>query len=302
MTPDPKNYDLPDDYIYVELEWGSLFYKHLGKKNRKDAKAKCLKDNDRAHLPIPRFFEENEFFRTQFGNDTLWLGVSDSEEAGIYRTDFDFTLYQVSKIHDTEIIGSRFEWSNTTFKHESSLKGVKMSKSGQWQLEDEQNLLNAICVYDIIPDECSECLNENFCRFKNSTWTEVECICPVMTEGDKCEQDLCRHCSDEVECLQNTETGDHVYIRNGEMYPQCPRICFELHTDPSIPDSIGDEITLSKNGDKVGSALGTNQQSNTICIDGTSYEDVFEFRNGGKDSVSRQLLFQDKRYLMIQNL
>ena len=291
MIPDPKKYHLPDDYIYVELEWGSIFYKHLGKKNRRDAKTTCLKHNDKAHLPIPRFSEENEFFRTQFGDETLWLGVSDSEQTGIFRTDFDLTLHQVFKTNENEITGSKFEWTNTNLKHDSSSKGVKMSKSGQWQMEDEHNLLNAICVYDIIPDECSECLNENFCRFKNSTRTEVECICPAMTEGDKCEIDLCRHCSEEVQCLLNTETGDQIYIQNGEMYPQCPRMCFEFHTDQSIPDSIGDEITLSKNGHKVGSALGTYQQSNTICIDDTSYEDVFEFRNAGKDNVSRQLSF-----------
>ena len=287
MIPDPKNYDLPDDYIYVELEWGSLFYKHLGKKNRKDAKEICLKHNKKAHLPIPRFSEENEFFRTHFGDEMLWLGVSDAEQTGIYRTDFDFKLHQVFKTNGTEITGSKFEWTNTNFKHDSSLNGVKMSKSGQWQMEDEHNLLNAICVYDIIPDECSECLYENFCRFKNSTRTEIECICPVMTEGDKCEQNLCRHCSDEVQCLLDTETGDHLYIKNGEMNSQCPRMCLEFQTDPSI----GDEIKLFKNSDKVGSTLEYQIQSNTICIDDTSDGDVFEFRNVGKDHVSRQLSF-----------
>ena len=67
-----------------------------------------------------------------------------------------------------------------------------------------------------------------------------------------------------------------------------PRMCFELHTDPSIPDSIGDEIKLLKNDDAVGLALGSHQQSNTICIDDTTDGDVFEFRNGGKDNVSLQ--------------
>ena len=291
MTPDPRNYDLPDDYIYVELEWGSLFYKHLGKKNRTDAKSTCLRHNDKTHLPIPRFSEENEFFRTHFGDEPLWLGMSDSEEAGIYRTDFDFTLHQLFNINGTETTGSKFEWTKTYFKHDSSLKGVKMSKSGQWQMEDENNLLNAICVYDIIPDECSECLNDSFCRFINSTKAEVECICPVLTEGDNCEIDLCHNCSDGIQCFLNTETGDHLYIQNDEIYSQCPRMCFELQTDPSIPDSIGDEIKLRKNGDEVGLALGSYQQSNTLCIDETSDGDVFEFRNGGKDNVSRQLLF-----------
>ena len=240
IIPDPKKYDLPDDYIYVELEWGSLFYKHLGKKNRMDAKAICLKHNEKAHLPIPRFSEENEFFRTHFGDETLWLGVSVAQQTGLYQTDFDFTLHQVFKIKDTEITGSKFEWTNTAFKYDSSLKGVKMSKSGQWQIEDEQSQLDAICVYDIIPDKCSKCLNENFCRLKNSTRTEVECICPVMTEGDKCEIDLCQYCVEEGQCLLNTETGDHVYIQNGEIVQS---ICdkhevFALGKASDLPSTI----------------------------------------------------------------
>jgi len=66
-----------------------------------------------------------------------------------------------------------------------------------------------------------------------------------------------------------------------------PKMCFELNTDPSIPDSLGDKIKLFKNGDEVGLALGSHQQSNTICIDDTSDGDVFEFRNGGNDNVSK---------------
>ena len=70
-----------------------------------------------------------------------------------------------------------------------------------------------------------------------------------------------------------------------------PKTCFELHTDPSITDSLGDEIKLFKNGDEMGAALGSDQRSNTICIDDTSVEDIFEFRNSGKDNVSRQFSF-----------
>ena len=70
-----------------------------------------------------------------------------------------------------------------------------------------------------------------------------------------------------------------------------PKTCFEFHTDPSKTNSLGDAIKLFKNGEEVGLALGSYQQSNTICIDDTSDGDAFEFRNGGKDNVSRQLCF-----------
>ena len=68
-----------------------------------------------------------------------------------------------------------------------------------------------------------------------------------------------------------------------------PKMCFELQTDPSIKDSLGDKIKLFQNGDEVGLALDSYQQSNNICIDDTSDGDKFEFKNDGKNNVSNQL-------------
>ena len=69
-----------------------------------------------------------------------------------------------------------------------------------------------------------------------------------------------------------------------------PRTCFKLNTDPSVSDSLGDEIKLFKNGKEAGIALGVNELSNEICLQDTLNGDVFEFRNGGKDNVSRLFL------------
>ena len=65
-----------------------------------------------------------------------------------------------------------------------------------------------------------------------------------------------------------------------------PKTCFKINTDPGVPNSLGDEIKLFKNGGEIGVALGSNQISNEICIDETSVADVFEFKNGGSDNVS----------------
>ena len=65
-----------------------------------------------------------------------------------------------------------------------------------------------------------------------------------------------------------------------------PKTCFKINTDPAMPNSLGDEIKLFKNGGEIGVALGSNQISNEICIDETSVADVFEFKNGGSDNVS----------------
>jgi len=83
-----------------------------------------------------------------------------------------------------------------------------------------------------------------------------------------------------------TDWMEHIFNQHSP-----PKMCFELHTDPLISDSIGDEIQLLKNGDEVGIALGSYQQSNTICLDDTLDGDVFEFPNGGKDNVSLSFIW-----------
>ena len=67
FVPDPRHFDLPEDFIYIENEWGSLFYKHLGKMARNDARKNCSSFGSSVHLPIPRFIEEYEFYRAHFG-------------------------------------------------------------------------------------------------------------------------------------------------------------------------------------------------------------------------------------------
>ena len=104
----------------------------------------------------------------------------------------------------------------------------------------------------------------------------IDSRCCENSDFVKCEYKKCINHQDEIKKDQDDAEK---------------KTCFELHTDSSILDSIGDEITLFVNGDKVGYALGSHQQSNTICIDDTSDGDVFEFRNSGKDNVSQQLPF-----------
>ena len=67
FVPDPSDFDLPQGFIYIENEWGSLFYKHLGKMTRNDAKTTCSSFGSSIHLPKPRFLEEFNFYRIHFG-------------------------------------------------------------------------------------------------------------------------------------------------------------------------------------------------------------------------------------------
>ena len=111
----------------------------------------------------------------------------------------------------------------------------------------------------------------------------------INSDGDLTQCGLAGKPAIHLSVNELTDWIQHIINQNSP-----PKTCFEFHTDPSITDSLGDEIQLFINGDEVGLALGSYQQSNTICIDDTSEGDVFEFRNGGKDNVS--LLFEDKRY------
>ena len=69
FVPDPSEFELPQGFIYIENEWGSLFYKHLGKMTRNDAKTTCSSIGSSVHLPMPRFLEEFKFYRYYFGFD-----------------------------------------------------------------------------------------------------------------------------------------------------------------------------------------------------------------------------------------
>ena len=77
FVPDPSNFDLPQGFIYIENEWGSLFYKHLGKMTKNDAKTNCSSFGSTVHLPIPRFLEEFGFYISHFGYDSS--SYNDSE-------------------------------------------------------------------------------------------------------------------------------------------------------------------------------------------------------------------------------
>ena len=69
FVPDVKNFDLPEDFIFIENKWGSLFYKHLGKMTKNDANTNCSGFGSSVHLPKPRFLEEFKFYSYHFGFD-----------------------------------------------------------------------------------------------------------------------------------------------------------------------------------------------------------------------------------------
>ena len=229
VVPDPRQYNLTDDYIYVELEWGSLFYKHIGNWTKSDAKFLCSREG--THLPTPRFREENEFYITHFGDDGLWLDVTfDAKKGlksanghwyikylrtftdGVYQPDFSRDLMtgdeKIAEIKYDEWIDLRTEkypgyFNDWTF-NEWTEKDVFVTYNGEWEWAEENESFNAVCVYNIIPDEkCSKCQNGSACKFDKRDENEIECVCRKMTNGEFCEEDSCSHCKNGGYCDEN---------------------------------------------------------------------------------------------------
>ena len=178
VPPDPIHYGLPEDFIYVENDWGSFFYKHFGKRTRLEAKSLCseyqdyydIPENSR-HLPIPRFQEENEFYRNLFASKGLWLDISYDKMKGyessyghsfisdFYAFDqdiksvtkyngFDIADYAEIKYHDWITIDEWMEeWETKKYA-----KSVYMTNTGKWNVAGENDLFDAVCVFNIVPD------------------------------------------------------------------------------------------------------------------------------------------------------
>ena len=326
IVPDPRRYELPEDFIYVEEEWGSLFYKRFGKQTRSAAKDLCSDISPKVHLPIPRFEKENEFYKTHFGDEGLWLDVSYDVNEGLksadghsfikyvrsfvtdkYNETFDYWEWRDSNIgydhrggddvsyllslidifdedrrdysRKSDVIAEEFieikkyDWINLTDMNvtgyfidegekyvymaytDESIPGyggtkkyeweryVFMTNTGEWKWinENEADIpvdeygyrigiygneeYDTVCVYNIIPDECSECSEESFCRYTDS---ETECDCQKMTKGEYCEIDSCSQCQNGGFCKINNIPPDGTNPDHDEIKCICP---YPFHGD-----------------------------------------------------------------------
>ena len=90
----------------------------------------------------------------------------------------------------------------------------------------------------------------------------------------------------ETPTIESVETVDSITTTPTTPTTDSTATCVALKSDSSMPDALGDEISLFKDGQKIETALGTNQISNEICIEDTIDGDAFEIRNGGEDNVS----------------
>ena len=86
ISTDPTVYNLPKDYIYSHQTFGTFFYKFYDNMDWWSAKNIC--DQHGAVLPVPKSFEENEYFATlglQNGqNRHIWLDINDISNEGVF--------------------------------------------------------------------------------------------------------------------------------------------------------------------------------------------------------------------------
>ena len=174
-----------------------MFYKHIGNQTRAEAKRLCSIYGDSVHLPIPRFHEENEFFRKYFADETLWLDISRMTDGNFESSYGQLFVREVETILSLEFIVSH-NWMN--FSNNGS-EFVMMTKNGRWETTDDNLKRDSVCVLNILPGEnCSKCRDKAFCRFTNGERLKTECVCAVDEGGELCQDDLCSHCQNEGYC------------------------------------------------------------------------------------------------------
>ena len=204
---DPRQYNLTQDFIFIDQEFGSLFYKYIGKMNKFDAKQKCSKFGSSVHLPIPRFAEENKFYQQHFGKKSFWLDISHEFDGLKSASGHSFTNRLQTSYHEFKDL-NKYRWMKFNSSNKFDNHEVIMTKSGQWILIDENEPIDSICIYNIVPDpSCLTCADKDFCRFNDEERKTIECVCPDMKVGDFCEIDLCQtHCQNNGKCQYNDYT------------------------------------------------------------------------------------------------
>ena len=177
------------NFTLIEKPWGSILYKYLGKQRKDRANYLCSKFGYSSHLPRPRFPEENDFYRTYFGNVSLWIEVPE-------------IMISFVRTKTDNVVINNFDWINLNISDKSHLTEIILTETGRWERAKPNLMMNTICVKDIQPDQnCTRCADDAFCRYTSLERNETSCFCPAHKQGLDCEIDLCSICQNNGLCM-----------------------------------------------------------------------------------------------------
>ena len=193
FNSDPRHYNLTEDFIFVDHQWGPMFYKYVGQMKKSVAKQYCSQYGEFVHLPMPRFTDENEFYRDHFGTEAIWLDMTNDVDALKSSSGHLYINYIETASGVVEL--SKYKWINASFDFAKVSNGITLTKSGYWTSRGESEMIDSVCVYNIVPDDnCSMCFDNAFCRFIDKEKRKSQCVCPEDRSGEYCEKKLCEHC------------------------------------------------------------------------------------------------------------
>ena len=140
-------YPIPSNYYCHDSDFGTVVVKaHSHLYGPKSARDKCTSDASYLHLPFPANAAQNQWYKAYseaVGFDAYWLGISDVDVEGEWRTDKgDLQTY--------------FIWANgqpNNYQYNSDggqdYIHATVSEDGMWNDESSEKQYGTLCTYTI---------------------------------------------------------------------------------------------------------------------------------------------------------
>lgn len=60
---------------------------------------------------------------------------------------------------------NHFDWIDYDSSNKSLFNKMTLASNGNWTFIGANETIDSVCVYNIIPDQCSKCQDQAFCRY-----------------------------------------------------------------------------------------------------------------------------------------
>ena len=142
------------------------------------------------HLPIPRFTDENEFYREMFGNVDLWLDISYdfANKSGLVSGLGHSYSHQLQTVPGLVHI-KKYDWVDIDLKKLRGQHEITLTSTGRWTTAKDSEIHDSVCVFNVPIPNCSNCPDETFCRYTDEKKEHSHCVCADWEEGELCESE-----------------------------------------------------------------------------------------------------------------